>query len=83
MSLLKTLREPKLLNMSIFDFVATFVIAIILNKFVLPKQNVFLIFILLVILGIIIHMQFNIPTMMNYYLGINSYEDVMELRRNM
>jgi cadmium resistance protein CadD (predicted permease) len=80
MSLLKTLREPKILDMAVFDWVATFIAALIFTKYVVPKWNVIIVFILFVILGIFVHVQTGTPTMFNYYLGQNSYEQVMESR---
>jgi hypothetical protein len=66
--------------MAVFDWVATFIAALIFTIYVDPKSNVMMVFILFVILGIIVHVQSGTPTMFNYYLGQNSYEQVMESR---
>ena len=86
---LDKLRKPKVAGMSIFDHVATLVVAIIIGVLVNHYNpfassvvlNIFIIFILLIVLGIIIHKLFRVPTMLNYYLGLNSREAVMASRK--
>ena len=81
------LRSPKLLNMAIFDWVATFLVAVILSLilYLITKINylilLILIFSLLIVLGIITHKVLGIPTMLNYYLGLNNKENVLKNRK--
>ena len=68
------LRKPKILDMSIFDWVTTllggYFIAIYILK-IDDIQSIILIEIGFIILGIIVHKLFGINTMLGYYLGIN------------
>ena len=86
-TLIDKLRKPKFINMAIFDIVATFIGALFLAKMFYKHKNNFwlstiIIFTILIILGIIIHYMFNIPTMLNYYLGLNSKTAVIESRKS-
>lgn len=84
------LRKPKLANISVFDVIATFAVAILIGYLVNNKYpfkvhlwiNIIIIFLLLIILGIIVHKIFGIPTMLNYYLGLNTIESVLSTRKN-
>jgi hypothetical protein len=68
------LRKPKILDMSIFDWVTTllggYFIAIYILK-IYDIQSIILIEIGFIILGIIVHKLFGINTMLGYYIGIN------------
>ena len=83
------LRKPKVAGMAIFDLVGTFLVPVLIGylinmhkKFKTPLWiNIIVIFFLLLILGIIIHKIFKIPTMLNYYLGLNSYDEVIAKRK--
>lgn len=85
MSLINILRQPKIMNMAIFDFVMTFIAAYIIIVIAKTKfkrtLKILPTFLSLVILGVFVHCHFNIPTMLNYYLGINSYDDVIQSRK--
>lgn len=80
----KTLRGPKIFNMALFDWVATLVSAIFINYLYQPDNiNIYTslkIFIILIILAIIVHYIFDIPTMLNYYIGLADYKDVIASR---
>jgi uncharacterized membrane protein YcaP (DUF421 family) len=84
------LRKPKLANISVFDVVATFAVAVLIGYLVNKKHpfkihlwiNIIIIFLLLIILAIIVHKILKIPTMLNYYIGINTLESVMKNRKN-
>ena len=84
------LRKPKLANIAMFDVIGTFGVAVLIGYLVNKKHpfkihlwiNIIIIFLLLIILAIIIHKIFKIPTMLNYYIGINTLESVMKNRKN-
>lgn len=81
--IIQKLRKPKILNMSIFDWVCTFIAAIVISYFIYREMNlkiIFVVFLFLVLIGIIVHKLTNTPTMFNYYLGLNSKESVMKNR---
>jgi hypothetical protein len=69
-----TLRKPKILNMSIFDWIATllggYLLAIYFFEFK-DSESIIIFEIIFIIFGIIIHKLFGINTMLGYYLGIN------------
>ena len=83
------LRKPKVAGMSIFDLVGTFLVAVLIGYLINMHRkfkislwiNIIVIFFLLLILGVIIHKIFGIPTMLNYYLGLNSYDEVIAKRK--
>jgi hypothetical protein len=85
MSIINQLRRPKFFNMAIFDFLMTFLVAILIWKYFDYKSysELFLIFLFLIIIAIVVHWITNTPTMLNYYLGINSYEAVIKSREIM
>ena len=68
------LRKPKILDMSIFDWVTTLIGGYILAYYLfnLKDTNSIILFELgFIIFGIIVHKIFGINTMLGYYLGIN------------
>ena len=77
--LIDILREPKIFNMAIFDWILTllgsYAITWLLYKFndidISFTQMYVIITIGLVIIGIILHKILNVPTMLGYYLGLN------------
>jgi hypothetical protein len=75
-----TLRKPKILDVAVFDVVATLAAAVA----VAPRRDVVTIscsFIILMCVAIIIHIALGIPTRLNAYLGINTVEEVHDSRR--
>lgn len=78
--LIGKLRGPKLMDMAIFDFVMTYVAAYFIQKKFMKKWSVNKLFILFILIGIFIHYKFEIPTMLGYYLGLNTREAVLERR---
>ena len=71
---IQKLRQPKIFDMAIFDWVATFVGSIIIQKYIIYKQikkSILQVFIYLIIMGIIIHKTMKVDTMFGYYIGIN------------
>lgn len=82
-SLINRLRGPKIMNMSIFDWTATFIVAVIISYVIYKKidfMDIIKIFIVLIIIAILTHYFFGIPTMLNYYLGLNSLQSVLDAR---
>lgn len=76
--MINTLRKPKIFGMAIFDIVATYYAAyLVAKKYNMCPKKTFLAF---VALGVIVHKQMNIPTMLNYYLGINTLDEVLKSR---
>jgi len=78
MTLIKTLRTPKLFNIAIFDCVATLISAILIGKYIFKFNNIFDMTIWIIIVfafGVFIHYLFDINTMVGYYLGINDKPD--------
>jgi hypothetical protein len=69
-----TLRKPKILNMSIFDWVTALLCGYLICKYLFDineTKHIVLFEIGFIIFGIIIHKIFGINTMLGYYLGIN------------
>lgn len=83
------LRQPKFIGMAIFDWVATLlfaiIVALLVNYFAKLDEAIYITiiktFIVMIILGIIIHYLLGIPTMFGYYLGLNSKNSVLKLRK--
>ena len=80
MSILKTLREPKILDMAIFDLAAVAMLAISYGIYDKSLLSVISAFVILIIVGIVVHATLCIPTMLNAYIGINKKEDVYAAR---
>jgi hypothetical protein len=68
------LRLPKILDMSIFDWVTAllggYLLSIYLFK-IRDTKSIIIFEIMFIIFGIIVHKLFGIDTMLGYYLGIN------------
>jgi hypothetical protein len=81
-NILNILRGPKIVGVALFDLSSTALGAYILSNFltylgVFKTSTTLILFILLVILAIGTHYVLGIPTMLNYYLGINTLGEVM------
>ena len=80
-STLETLRKPKILGMSFFDWAVSLAIAGLIGVFVLrlppPTQGIASVavwvvwFFLWTVFGVLVHLAFGIHTMLGYYLGLN------------
>lgn len=84
MSIIKTLRVPKVAGVAVFDVAGTFAISCLICKFTSIDNKIlgsFAIFIILIIIAVVIHWALNIPTMLNHYIGINSLKDVIDGRK--
>lgn len=68
------LRSPKILDMSIFDWVTSLFGAWLIGYFIIGIRSLgawVLFFVLWVALGVLIHWMLGVPTMLGYYLGIS------------
>jgi len=71
MTWIETLRGPKILDMSIFDWAVSLLAAYYTGRWL--KVKMWPLFLLgWIAFGVIIHWMFGIPTMLGYYLGINT-----------
>lgn len=70
---LKTLREPKILGMSIFDWITSLLGAYIIGRWFhfRTRQQWVSWIILWIVLGVFVHAIFGINTMLGYYMGLN------------
>ena len=83
-------RKPKLANIAMFDVIGTFGLAVLIGYLVNKKHpfqvhlwiNIIVIFLLLMIFAIILHKILKIPTMLNYYLGLNNLATVLANRKD-
>ena len=69
-----TLRKPKILEMSIFDWVTELVGGYLLAIYFFEFKDTYSIIIfevIFIIFGIMVHKLLGIDTMLGYYLGIN------------
>jgi hypothetical protein len=79
MNIIDTLRKPKLLDIALFDVTGTYIGAYLLwllinhhnSKFTNGWIWTFLIFIILVIIGIFLHIITGTKTKLNYYMGLS------------
>ena len=72
--LIDTLRKPKIIDMSIFDWVMTLLVGYLLAIYIFNLTDIYLILyfeMLVILLGIITHKIFGINTMLGYYIGLN------------
>ena len=82
------LRKPKILDMAIFDWVATALAAAVIGG-IIRKVNPgtsygcasITVFVILILIAIVVHYERGIPTMLNAYLGIARKEDVFTDRK--
>jgi len=69
---LDRVRQPKLFDMSIFDWVASLSGAVLLGWMIQVKGISWIGFLLAWILfGVVVHSAFGVKTMLGYYLGLN------------
>ena len=69
-----TLRKPKILDMSIFDWITAliggYILAVYIFRF--TETNDIVIFeVIFIFFGIFVHAFFGVNTMLGYYLGLN------------
>lgn len=68
------LRRPKVLNMSVFDWVTSLLGAWIIGAYVLGLRGglVWVVYLLMwVALGVLVHCLFGVPTIFGYYIGVS------------
>ena len=70
---IQTLRKPKILNMSIFDWVTSLLAAVLVGRYVgMTGYLKWLLFLVIWTLGgVAVHYAFGVNTMLGYYLGLN------------
>jgi hypothetical protein len=85
-SIISKLRGAKIYGIASFDLIGTGIGAYMLYGLGYGFRdvsliNVGLLFIILIIIAVYIHWILKIPTMLNYYLGFNSLEEVLNGRK--
>ena len=78
-STIDKLRQPKIFNMSIFDWVLTFIAAYIISE--IFDKELSKVFFFLILLGIVVHVVVGQPTMLNAYLGLADKDQVLKNRK--
>lgn len=71
---METLRRPRIFGLALFDLSLTAIAAVGITKLYTKKCNfidVLMAFMILWIIGIIMHIIFNQKTMSSYYLGVS------------
>jgi hypothetical protein len=69
------LRKPKILDMSIFDWITALIGGYLIAKYVVKTDDITIIIYVeigFIVFGIFVHKLFGINTMLGYYLGINN-----------
>lgn len=80
-SLLDRVRQPKVFDMSIFDWVTSLFGAWLVGRFLFGLHSVLawvLFLVLWVALGVAVHWMMGVPTMLGYYLGVSTKPDRKE-----
>lgn len=72
------LRQYRIFGMAIFDWVATIIGALLISR--ATGTCVAATFIILIVIAIIAHVAFGVPTMLNVYLGLAKKEDLIASR---
>lgn len=73
-SVIDRLRQPKLLDMSLFDWITSLFGAYLIGYYIFKLKSIFsyiVWFIVWTLFGVWIHYILNVKTMLGYYLGIN------------
>ena len=69
---IQTLRKPKILKMSIFDWLISLLVAVLVGYFFKIRGFIWIPFLFAwILLGVAVHSYFGVNTMLGYYLGIN------------
>jgi hypothetical protein len=88
-SLIAELRGPKIAGVVVADTVATGIAAMVVNNGIngsrikngLPEQDFTLgVFLVLILISVVLHGVMGVPTMTNYYLGLNTVDEVFAAR---
>lgn len=73
-TLLDTVRSFKILDIAVFDFVGTLLVAFLLLNWFVKSPSILqyiLVGIISIALGVVVHIILDIPTRLNYMLGIS------------
>ena len=70
MNIINELRKFRILNIAIFDVVATLLSAYIIHHYFHLKNHIGYTFIFAMVLAIVVHWLFEIPTTLNYWIGL-------------
>jgi hypothetical protein len=84
-TLVDKVRQPKFLNMAIFDWSATLLVVFLVSLLTCTDNcgTTFLLYTLAaIVIFVSVHKATNTPTMFNYYLGLNDKESVLARRKN-
>lgn len=73
MDLIDRARAIKVLDMSVFDIAATAAVSYLVSTY---AGGFFIVFILMIILGITVHYTLGVPTRLNSYIGLTTKEAV-------
>jgi hypothetical protein len=73
MTIIETLRGPKIAGMALFDWVFSLLGAYMAGRFLkLNSNEQWLTFVIFwILLGVVAHVLFKVPTQFGYYLGLN------------
>lgn len=71
MGLIDVLREPKVLDIAVFDVACTLGVAYVTRDYMFPESRLWEIFLGAIALGIVTHVLVGVPTMLNHYLGLS------------
>ena len=82
MAALQKLREPKFMDMAIFDWAVTIGAAVVIGSLMRSGCMAVIMFLILILVGVLTHHALGIPTMFNAYLGIADKKDVHAARSN-
>ena len=69
-----TLRKPKILDMSIFDWLTALLAGYLIAIYIIRFTDIYKIILFeigLILFGIFIHKLFGVNTMLGYYIGLN------------
>ena len=72
--IIDTLRKPKILDMSIFDWVSALLAGYLIAVYIFKLTDTYKIILFLaviILIGIITHKLFGVNTMLGYYIGLN------------
>lgn len=74
-TLIDYLRSPKILDMALFDWLASLLFAFIIGRYMIHIRTViqWIVWIILwIAFGVVVHIAVGVPTMFGYYLGLNA-----------
>jgi hypothetical protein len=71
------LRSYHIAGIAVFDVAVTLLSSVVLSKLTSNTDVSLAYFVILVIMAIFVHSMTNTATMLNYYIGINTLDEVM------